>query len=266
MFPLYDNNPTRHPPVLTYALVIINVLVFFWMSRMPEWQQEVRAYRHGFVPARIAQLRQDKPIVVPIDIATHDPFWGDRVERRALELPPSSRQVAWSMVTCMFLHGGWMHLLSNMWFLWLFGNNVEDRLGKFFFLLLYFVGGFLATGLHWLTASSSMVPVIGASGAIAAVLGAYAVTWPWARVSCLVFLVVFVTIIDVPAMIVLGMWFVLQVMEGQRSLNMAASGGVAWWAHVGGFLAGMVLMPLLGTLVVVPEGPDDDESADAIVI
>jgi membrane associated rhomboid family serine protease len=248
MFPLYDNNPTERTPVITFALVAINVLVFLWMNRMPELQQEVMAYQHGFVPARILQLRQPVPIRVPINVAVQDTFWGERVEQRAIELQPSRSQIGLSLITCMFLHGGWMHLLGNMWFLWLFGNNVEDRLGAFLYLFLYLLGGFLASGLHWVMDPTSTMPIIGASGAIAAVLGAYAVTWPWARVSCLIFLVIFVTIIDIPALIVLGMWFVLQVMEGQRSLHAANSGGVAWWAHVGGFLAGMFLMPPLSAM------------------
>jgi membrane associated rhomboid family serine protease len=142
-----------------------------------------------------------------------------------------------------------MHLLSNMWFLWLFGNNVEDRLGAFFYLFLYLLGGLIASAMHWAIDPTSTIPVIGASGAIAAVLGAYAVTWPWARVSCLVVLVVFVTIIDVPALLVLGVWFVAQVLSGQEALRHAGGGGVAWWAHVGGFLAGMALMPPLNAML-----------------
>ena len=249
MFPLYDNNPTERPPLVTYALVAINLLAFLWMSRMPELQQQVLAYRHGFVPARITQLSQPRPIFIPVNVAVSDPFWGQRVERRAIELAPSPRQIGFSLITCMFLHGGWMHLLGNMWFLWLFGNNVEDRLGSFFYLLLYVVGGLIASGVHWMIDPSSTMPVIGASGAIAAVLGAYAITWPWARVSCLVFLVFFITIIDIPALLVLGVWFVAQVLAGHESLRVATSGGVAWWAHVGGFLAGVALMPLLCAIV-----------------
>jgi membrane associated rhomboid family serine protease len=249
MFPLYDNNPTERTPVVTFLLVAVNVLVFLWMSRLPDWRQELITYQHGFVPARVMQLRQPLPIRVPVKVAVEDPFWGERIERRAIVLEPSPAEIGASLITCMFMHGSWMHLLSNMWFLWLFGNNVEDRLGKFFYVFLYLLGGLLASGLHWMMEPTSTAPVIGASGAIAAVLGAYAVTWPWARVSCLVFLVVFVTIIDVPALIVLGSWFVLQVLGGQRALNSPIAGGVAWWAHVGGFLAGMFLMPLLCTLL-----------------
>jgi membrane associated rhomboid family serine protease len=262
MFPLYDNIPTERTPVLTYALVAINALVFLWMSQMPELQQEVLAYQHGFVPARIVQLSQPHPIFVPVNVAVLDPFWGQRVEQRAIELDPSPRQIWLSLLTCMFLHGSWTHLLGNMWFLWLFGNNVEDRLGPLPYLFLYLVGGVLASGVHWTIDPTSTIPVIGASGAIAAVLGAYGITWPWARVSCLVFLVIFITIIDVPALIVLGGWFVLQVLEGQKSLSGAASSGVAWWAHVGGFLAGMALMPLLSMMVGGSRNYENNAIAD----
>ena len=258
MFPLYDNNPTRHTPVITYALLAINVLAFLWANNLSEPSRQVLVYRHGFVPARIGQLSQQRPIFVPVNVAVHDPFWGNRVEQRAIELAPVPGQVWMSLLTCMFLHGGWMHLLFNMWFLWLFGNNVEDRLGPLMYLVLYLGGGLIGSGVHWAIDPNSLAPVIGASGAIAAVLGAYAITWPWARVSTLVFLVVFVTVIEVPAIVVLGMWFVIQVFSGHESLNAATSGGVAWWAHVGGFLGGMVLMMLLGRAHETPPEEETD--------
>ena len=247
--PFHDNNPPQRTPVVTYALLAINVLVFLLVSRMSEPQREVFAYRHGFVPARILQLSQPRPIFVPIDVAVVHPFWGEQVQRQTVELDPVPRQIWLSLFTCMFIHGSWMHLLGNLWFLWLFGNNVENRLGPFWYLFLYLVGGILASGAHWAVDRTSLMPIIGASGAIAAVLGAYAIAWPWARVSTLVFLVIFVTVIEVPALVVLGVWFLAQVMAGQESLHATGSSGVAWWAHVGGFLAGMVLMPLLSAIV-----------------
>jgi membrane associated rhomboid family serine protease len=262
MFPLYDNNPTQRTPVVTYALVAINVLVFFWMSRLPEPQQQLLTYQRGFVPARIMQLSQPDPLVVPVEVIDRTPFWGVQRQQRAIELDPVPRQIWLSLLTCMFLHGSWMHVLSNMWFLWLFGNNVEDRLGPPLYVFLYVLGGLIASGAHWLVEPESTIPVIGASGAIAAVLGAYAVTWPWARVSCLVFLVVFITVIDVPALVVLGVWFVAQVLAGQDSLRQVAGGGVAWWAHVGGFLAGMAMMPLLSAMVDGTRNEEDNTIAD----
>ncbi len=261
MFPLYDDNPTTRTPLITYALIAINVLAFLWVQHLPPLPQQVVMYQRGFVPARIMQLREDAPIQIPIDVVVNQGFWGPQVQRRMLELPPSPRELGLSLITCMFLHGGWLHLLGNMWFLWLFGNNVEDRLGPIPYLFLYLVGGLVASLSHWVVTPTSTVPVVGASGAIAAALGAYAITWPWARVKTLVVLIIFVTIVDVPALLVLGLWFVAQVLAGQESLRDAASGGVAWWAHVGGFVAGMALMPLL-SMVVNPEPPPPDRRSE----
>ena len=234
--PLHDDNPTVRTPVATYLLIAVNVACLIWTNhRMSEVQQVETFYRLGFVPARIAALPNG--IQVPLD------------ERgRMLNLPPDAGQIGLTLVTCMFLHGGWLHLLGNMWFLWLFGNNVEDRLGPVLFLLLYFLGGLLASGCHWLHSPLSPMPVVGASGAVAAVLGAYAVTWPWARVHTLVILIVFFTVIDLPALLVLGVWFAVQLLSGTLEMQRGLVGGVAWWAHVGGFLAGAVLMPLFSTL------------------
>lgn len=255
MFPLYDNNPIQRTPLVTYAIIAINMLVFLWAGSLSEWEQQKLAYQYGFVPARIIQLSQPHPILVPVNVPVYIPFWGPQIVQRPIELDPSPRQIGTSLLTCMFLHGGWMHLLLNMWFLWLFGDNVEDHLGPLLYLVLYFVGGLIASGAHWLASPNSIVPVVGASGAIAAVLGAYAVTWPWARVSTLVILVIFVTIIDIPALVVLGAWFVLQVLAGQESLRHAVGGGVAWWAHVGGFVAGMVLMPVFSFVAELTSSP-----------
>jgi membrane associated rhomboid family serine protease len=132
-----------------------------------------------------------------------------------------------------------------MWFLWIFGNNVEDRLGHSLYAAFYLGGGVLANLCHWWSDPQSEVPVIGASGAVATVLGAYAVTWPWAHIRCLVVLVIFITVVQLPALAVLGFWFLTQVLEASRQVKIGLQGGVAFWAHIGGFLAGMVLMPLV---------------------
>jgi membrane associated rhomboid family serine protease len=247
-FPLHDNIPARRVPMITYVLVTVNCLAFLWVSRLPSFSQELVAYELGFVPARIGQLTHGEDISVPINVLVHDPFEGDHYEPRELVLSARLRQVAMSLLTCMFLHASWLHLLTNMWFLWLFGDNVEDRLGPLPFLFLYLVGGLIASLTHWAIAPGSLTPVIGASGAIAGILGGYAVTWPLARISTFVVLIVFFTIIDVPAMVVLGVWFVAQVFAAQASLHQPGAGGVAWWSHVGGFLTGMALMPLLSAL------------------
>jgi membrane associated rhomboid family serine protease len=247
-FPLHDNIPARRSPVVTYLLVIVNLSVFLWVSGLPSLPQELIAYRFGFVPARIGQLVHPETIKVPLNVVVHDDFRGDYYEQVALPLSPNPWQIAISLLTCMFLHGGWLHLLTNMWFLWLFGDNVEDRLGHLPYLFLYLAGGLIASLANWAVTPGSLTPVIGASGAIAGILGAYAVTWPFARISTFVVLIIFFTVIDVPALVVLGVWFVAQIMAGQAALHHAAAGGVAWWAHVGGFLAGMALMPPLCAL------------------
>jgi membrane associated rhomboid family serine protease len=262
MFPLYDDISIRRTPVVTYALIAINVLAYLWMSQLPDLQQQMVAYQHGFVPARIMQLSQPHPIEVTVETTVQVPFWGLQVVPQTIKLAPSPRQIGLSLLTCMFLHGSWMHVLLNMWFLWLFGDNVEDRLGSLPYLLLYLAGGLIASGTQWAIEPESTMPMIGASGAIATVLGAYAVTWPWSRVGTLVFLLFFVTIIDVPALIVLGAWFVAQVLAGQESLREAAGGGVAWWAHVGGFLAGMAIMPPLNALLYRPEAEEEHTITD----
>jgi membrane associated rhomboid family serine protease len=243
MFPLHDDNPTSRPPVITIGIIAVNVLVFLSTLALPQGQLQELYYRRGFVPARIGQLKNPQPIVVPIEEQAFDPFIQRPVKiQRHLKLEAIPQKILLSLVTCMFMHGGWMHLIGNMWFLWVFGNNVEDRLGSIPFLLFYLVGGLAATACHWLTGPGSTAPVIGASGAVAAVLGAYAITWPWARVHTLVILVVFITVIDLPALLVLGIWFLGQLLEAQKALNLGVDGGVAWWAHVGGFLAGLVMM------------------------
>jgi len=265
--PLHDDNPTTRFPAATFALIGLNVLAFVWLGRLSSQQRQVLIYQRGFIPARIAQLKDPRLVVdVPIytDAVVFHPFrgWVHVKQEKTLRLTADRREIYLSMLTCMFLHGSWMHLLGNMWFLWLFGNNVEDRLGSVTFLVLYLLGGMLGSCCHWARGPASFAPVIGASGAVATILGAYAVTWPWARVRTLVILVVFITLIELPAMVVLGGWFLLQLLEGTEA---GVAQNVAWWAHIGGFVAGVVLMPLFGDAVGASrpqtrrrEPPDDD--------
>jgi membrane associated rhomboid family serine protease len=147
--------------------------------------------------------------------------------------------------TSMFLHGGWLHLIMNMWFLWIFGDNVEDTLGAIRYLVFYFLCGLAAALTHFAVQPHSGVPVLGASGAIAGVLGAYAVLFPRARVLTLVPIFFFIRIMELPALLILGYWFVLQIVTGSLEAVTATQGGTAIWAHVGGFLAGMALVVLL---------------------
>ncbi len=247
-FPFHDENPTERTPVVTFGLIGLNVLVFLYVAQLEPTQRRQLNLVRGFIPARIEQLAEPEPIAVPFAPASRDAF-GRGIPAKQVVLPPEPREILLSLFTSMFLHAGLWHLLGNMWFLWLFGNNVEDRLGPVLFTVLYLVGGLLAACCHWLTDPTATTPVIGASGAVAAVLGAYFVTWPWARVHTLVFLFIFITVVSVPAVVVLGVWFLGQLLAGHEALQAGQAHGVAWWAHVGGFVAGMVLMPLFATLV-----------------
>jgi membrane associated rhomboid family serine protease len=245
MFPLYDHNPTHTTPFVTYLLIALNTAVMVWMATLSPTDQQVAAVQHGFIPARIGQLSTPEPVQVPI----REPVIGvDRFGRRVqmvkvvgnVVLPPSKTQVMLSILTTMFMHGGWMHLAGNMWFMWVFGNNVEDRLGHFLYLTFYLVGGLLATATHWAYDPLSMTPVVGASGAVSTILGAYAVTWPRATVSTVIFFG-FITVVEVPALAWLGIWFGGQLLDAFANRDL----GVAVWAHIGGFVAGAFLMPIL---------------------
>jgi membrane associated rhomboid family serine protease len=267
--PFRDSNPIRHTPVALYTIVAINVAVFLWMNRLPEFQQQVAVFEHGFVPARIAQLSNPQPLTVEIPEGMVQTWRGPMLRTRQLNLEPIPKQIFLSLLTCMFMHGGWLHLIGNMWFLWIFGDNIEDQLGSFVFVIFYLVGGMLASAAFWVMDPAGKTPVIGASGAVATILGAYAITWPWARVQTLVFLVVFVTIIELPALVVLGGWFLMQLLEGTKALGadrLHYATGVAWWAHVGGFVAGLLLMPPLHSFVRALRADDPDEPADAILV
>ncbi|MCS7303591.1 MAG: rhomboid family intramembrane serine protease [Thermoguttaceae bacterium] len=247
-FPYHDDNPTQRFPLVTVGLIVINVLLFLQLQSLPEQKQIERVIHQGFVPARIGSLFSRKPVVIVVEHPHQQhPLlpWQIRLPRQVYQLSPNFREVAQSLFTCMFLHGGWAHLIGNMWFLWLFGNNVEDRLGASRFITFYLIGGLLATGVHWITDPGSTRPVIGASGAISAILGAYAVTWPWARIHTMVFLGFFLTRLDLPALVVLGFWFLGQLLEAIQAIQLGIDGGVAWWAHIGGFVAGLFLMPPL---------------------
>lgn len=213
-------------------------------------------YRYGFLPDRVGQIFENRG---PLKLnALPNPAvrikQGRLVpppEQRTIVLQPSVRELVLSLFTSLFLHGGIIHLLGNMWFFWIFGNNIEDRLGHVTFLLFYLFGGVIASACHWLMIDNAeeALPVIGASGAVAVVLGAYAVTYPLARVRTFVCLIIFFTIIDLPALVVLGFWFLSQLLEAFGHVDMGISGGVAWWAHIGGFVAGLLVMPVLATAV-----------------
>lgn len=219
MIPLHDDNPTKLTPVLTVAFITACTLVFLYQVSLPEEPGELFILRYGAIPAAVF----GQTAALPPEVAG---------------LPAFA-----SLFTSMFLHGGWMHLIGNMLYLWIFGNNIEDVMGHARFAIFYLVCGVVAAFSHALTEPSSTVPMVGASGAISGVLGAYLLLFPRAQVLVLVPLGMFSRMMYVPAGLVLGFWFVLQVLSGGMSLG-RGGGGVAFFAHVGGFLAGMGLIGL----------------------
>jgi membrane associated rhomboid family serine protease len=242
MFPLKDHNPTFTTPFVTYALVAINTLVWLWMVTLSPLEQQELVIEHGFIPARVAQLNNPQmKLEVPIVEQVVGPNGQPQLKPiKTVKIEPMAGSVVASAFSCMFMHGGWMHLIGNMWFLFIFGNNIEDRLGHVTYLIFYLVGGLLATACHWAYDPASQMPVVGASGAVSTILGAYAVTYPRATVSTLI-VFGFITVIEVPALLWLGIWLGGQLFDAflQRDL------GVAVWAHIGGFAAGALLMPIL---------------------
>ncbi len=218
MIPLRDENPSATTPWVTRGLIALNVLLFLYeLAIGPGLRTFV--FQFGFVPARLSL---------------------------ALGGDGAAAPVLGSVLSSMFLHGGWAHLVGNLWYLWIFGDNVEDRLGHVGFLAFYVAAGACATAAHWLANTASPVPTVGASGAIAGVLGGYLVAFPRARVLTLVPLFVFIQVWALPAVVVLGLWFVFQFVSGSLALGMGAGGGVAWWAHVGGFAFGLAAMAVFG--------------------
>ncbi len=217
MLPLKDLNPTHSTPVVNYLIIALNVLVFFWELSLGPALQPVMM-NIAFIPAR---------------------FW----------LPGFLLPNLITIFISMFLHGGFLHIGGNMLYLWIFGDNIEDRLGHAKYLFFYLICGFGATLSHAFFNPSSQLPSIGASGAIAGVLGAYLVLFPTARVKTLIPIFVIVIIRDIPAVFLLGFWFLLQLVSGAGSLgvpNSSDMGGVAFFAHIGGFVLGMILIVLMG--------------------
>ncbi len=212
MIPIRDSIPTRHTPIVNYLLIAANILVFvlMWLAGP---RQEALVYEFALIPLNLTT-----------GIAI-----GDITD----------------IFTSMFMHGGLAHIAGNMLYLWIFGDNVEDSMGPVKYLAFYLVGGVVASLTHILTNPGSQIPTVGASGAIAAVLGAYLVLFPNSRVQTFIPLGFFMRLTMVPASIVLGMWFILQLFSGLMSLGGPDVGGVAFWAHIGGFIAGVVMAKLL---------------------
>ena len=225
-FPIRDTIPTRRIPVVNYALIATCTAIFLYQAILPRTALDAFVDRYGMAPAHLLGLEG-----------------GTLAGRMA------------TLITCMFLHGGWFHLLGNMLYLYIFGDNVEDRLGHVGFVILYLACGIVGSLLQVLFSPHSGVHTIGASGAIAGMLGAYVVFFPHARVVAIVFIIILIQAVEVPAFLFLGFWFVLQLFQGVGSLG-SDGGGVAWWAHVGGFMAGAAVAWHLRTRRNGPFRPD----------
>ncbi|MGH9720868.1 MAG: rhomboid family intramembrane serine protease [Bryobacteraceae bacterium] len=210
MIPLRDTIPSRSTPVVTAAIIAVNVMVFLYQISLEPYARNHFIYSYAMIPARFDSI---------------------------------------SLITSIFLHGGWMHLIGNMWFLWIYGDNVEDILGHGKYLLFYALCGVAAGFVQYTMNAGSRIPTVGASGAIAGVMGAYMIKFPHSRIITLVPIIIIFTTIEVPAVLLLLYWFALQFFNGVGSIGYshASSGGVAWFAHIGGFLAGMALILLIPT-------------------
>lgn len=219
MFPLKDDVPSSRWPIVTVLIIAVNVLIFFW-EKLNFLGFEATILKWGLVPYEL---------VHKVEVSSGEPV----------------SPVA-NVFSSMFMHGGFLHLGGNMLYLWIFGDNVEDQLGHFRFILFYLLSGVAAAFSFTYLFPDSRVPLVGASGAIAGVLGAYVLRFPRARVYTLIFLGFFIQVVRIPALIVLGLWFVIQLLNAGASFTEAATSGVAWFAHVGGFVAGFILFPLLG--------------------
>ena len=217
MIPIRDTIRSRTAPVVTVGLIIVNVMVFLHEIGLGPYLEKF-VYAYGLIPRRFVYWPGD-----PLDPLRYLPIF-----------------------TSMFWHGGWLHLISNMLYLWIFGDNVEDRLGHLRYLLFYLLSGAVAGLTQVALNPNSTLPTVGASGAIAGVLGAYLVSFPRSRVLTLIPIIIFPWFVEIPAFVYLAFWFILQLLEGLGSLGAPSdTGGVAVWAHVGGFIAGVVLVKIL---------------------
>ena len=212
MFPLRDTQPSYSRPVVTILIIVINALVFLHEFSLDDYSRNYFIAQYGLIPVRAS--------VHPL-----------------------------TFLTSMFLHGGWMHIIGNMWFLWIFGDNVEDALGHAKYFVFYILCGLAAAMMQVFFNADSRLPMVGASGAIAGVMGAYLVKFPQSRIVTLIFVFIFFTTVEVPAVLMLLYWFFIQLFSGVGTIGYShlSQGGTAWFAHVGGFIAGMILVVVMGT-------------------
>jgi membrane associated rhomboid family serine protease len=214
MIPFKDDNPTRNFPLITVIFIAANITVFLLQILLPVDPQRL-AYAYGAIPHFLLTLQTVQPVHPLVTV-----------------------------ITSMFMHGSLLHLGTNMLFLWIFGNNIEDELGYGKFIIFYLLCGYIAAYAHAITNTVSTVPMIGASGAVSGILGAYLLLFPHARVHTLIFLVFIIQIVRLPAVVVIGLWIFIQFINGLISTGIADRGGVAWFAHIGGFIAGLLLIRL----------------------
>jgi membrane associated rhomboid family serine protease len=270
LLPLKDNIPTARFPVVTVALIVINVAVFIWQLNFPTHQRlndvgfsaiDQSSIEYGAIPYRITHPSKTQDCAVGAAGESQGQFEAgvvcsgtkgyDEAVARSQENPDADlgpfpvHQAPWweTIFTSMFMHGGILHIAGNMLFLWVFGNNIEDRLGRVKFIFFYLLAGLVALYSQALIDPGSTAPTIGASGAIAGVLGAYALLHPQARVLTLIFIIFFVTLVEIPALILLIIWFILQFIPalGQVTVQTGGGEGVAYFAHVGGFIFGLAV-------------------------
>jgi membrane associated rhomboid family serine protease len=233
MFPLHDSIPRIRTPVIVYAIIVLNALVFLYQVSLPHDGALEFAYRYGMVPMRYFDLD-----------------WGKNIG-----LSPNNY---WPFLTATFMHGGWLHIIINMWTLFIFGASLEGRMGPVPFLAFYISCAVASTYVHGYFNQSSEAPVIGASGAIAGVIGAYAFTYPHARVTLLVPVIFIPLVFSIPAVAFAAVWFGIQVLQGAWDLASPSVGdGIAWWAHIGGFVSGLVLLPVF--LLFAPAPPEPQQ-------
>lgn len=219
MFPIRDSVPRVHVPYAVYGIILLNTIVFLLTVNLSERDMALVFHIFGVVPLRFS------------DVAL----------AAQMGYPPDGY---WAFLTYMFLHGSWLHFIINMWTLWIFADNIEDVMGPWRFLAFYILSGLAALVVHMAFNLSSNIPVVGASGAIAGVMGAYFLLYPHSRVLTVIPIIIIPFIVEIPAIIYLGIWFLTQFVSGVASFVTAKSGGIAWWAHAGGFLAGLILLPL----------------------
>jgi rhomboid family protein len=244
LFPLKDNIPTRSFPVVTVVIILINVIVYFGVEqgRFSDVKNQKAVIELSFIPYELSHQNQEcAQIGDKIGCGTKP----ELVAAGATDVKQPN--VFLTIFTSMFMHGGFLHIAGNMLFLWIFGNNIEDAMGRLKYIFFYLGGGVVAALAQFAINTNSITPTLGASGAVAAVLGGYALLYPRARVVTLIFIIFFITVIELPALVVLGVWFLLQLISaGSQTLGQGGE-TVAYFAHIGGFAFGLLMVKLLAS-------------------